>query len=367
MQARLFSYLDTQLTRLGGPNFTQLPINRPHAAGQRHAARRDAPDGGPRGVAPYRPNSLDGGCPFLAGADDGALRRRPAAVAGAKVRAQPASLRRPLLPGPAVLAEHDRGRAASTSSRPTPSSSASATSRRSSERQLAVPRRTSTPTCVRRSPPASACRRRSATVASTWRRSPVPRCRRSDGRARRTGEGRRSSSTRRANPRRSPRSSPRREAARLIPFVVSLTGGVVADATVDRTYGTARSFEFDALVLGGALAPAADATPAWTPGRPPVSPATSMAWTRGSPDRRRDVASLQGAGRHRPGRDQGAGVIGIDLGSAGSSAATRLPRSPTSSWHCSPCTACGTASPHPAGDPKQLTRTCDRHRSRAKP
>ena len=30
MQARLFSYLDTQLTRLGGPNFAQLPINRPH-------------------------------------------------------------------------------------------------------------------------------------------------------------------------------------------------------------------------------------------------------------------------------------------------------------------------------------------------
>ena len=31
MQARLFSYLDTQLSRLGGPNFTQLPINRPHS------------------------------------------------------------------------------------------------------------------------------------------------------------------------------------------------------------------------------------------------------------------------------------------------------------------------------------------------
>ena len=28
MQARLFSYLDTQLTRLGGPNFAQIPINR---------------------------------------------------------------------------------------------------------------------------------------------------------------------------------------------------------------------------------------------------------------------------------------------------------------------------------------------------
>ena len=31
MQARMFSYLDTQLTRLGGPNFSQIPINRPLA------------------------------------------------------------------------------------------------------------------------------------------------------------------------------------------------------------------------------------------------------------------------------------------------------------------------------------------------
>ena len=31
LHARLFSYLDTQLTRLGGPNFDQIPINRPAA------------------------------------------------------------------------------------------------------------------------------------------------------------------------------------------------------------------------------------------------------------------------------------------------------------------------------------------------
>src|SRR4029078_8362641 len=31
LQGRLFSYTDTQLTRLGGPNFAQIPINRPHA------------------------------------------------------------------------------------------------------------------------------------------------------------------------------------------------------------------------------------------------------------------------------------------------------------------------------------------------
>jgi len=29
LQGRNFSYLDTQLTRLGGPNFTQIPINQP--------------------------------------------------------------------------------------------------------------------------------------------------------------------------------------------------------------------------------------------------------------------------------------------------------------------------------------------------
>ena len=46
MQARLFSYLDTQLTRLGGPNFSQIPINRPHRAGQRQLPRRLPSAGG---------------------------------------------------------------------------------------------------------------------------------------------------------------------------------------------------------------------------------------------------------------------------------------------------------------------------------
>src|SRR4029077_15684756 len=31
LQGRLFSYTDTQLTRLGGPNFHEIPINRPVA------------------------------------------------------------------------------------------------------------------------------------------------------------------------------------------------------------------------------------------------------------------------------------------------------------------------------------------------
>ena len=91
MQARLFSYVDTQLTRLGGPNFNQIPINRPHAPVNdmlRDGFHQDAVHAG---VAPYRPNTLDGGCPFHAGAGDGAFVEAAVAVAGEKTRSAPAS------------------------------------------------------------------------------------------------------------------------------------------------------------------------------------------------------------------------------------------------------------------------------------
>ncbi|MBO0841791.1 MAG: catalase, partial [Nocardioides sp.] len=91
MQARLFSYVDTQITRLGGPNYTQIPINTPHApvndmlrdGFHQHAVHS--------GVAPYHPNSLDGGCPFLSGEGD-AFVDAPVEIASApKTRAQAAS------------------------------------------------------------------------------------------------------------------------------------------------------------------------------------------------------------------------------------------------------------------------------------
>ncbi|MBC7272710.1 MAG: catalase, partial [Streptomyces sp.] len=92
LAGRLFSYLDTQITRLGGPNFPQLPINRPHAPVndmQRDGMHQTAVH---RGVAPYRPNSLDGGCPFTAGADTGAFVEVPVRVPeGRKVREAPES------------------------------------------------------------------------------------------------------------------------------------------------------------------------------------------------------------------------------------------------------------------------------------
>lgn len=59
LQGRLFSYTDTQLSRLGGPNFHQLPINRPRCP--MHNFQRDAlmQMEVPQGRVNYEPNSLD--------------------------------------------------------------------------------------------------------------------------------------------------------------------------------------------------------------------------------------------------------------------------------------------------------------------
>ncbi len=59
LQGRNFSYLDTQLKRLGGPNFTHLPVNAPkcpfaHFQQDGHMAMRN-----PRGRINYEPNSFD--------------------------------------------------------------------------------------------------------------------------------------------------------------------------------------------------------------------------------------------------------------------------------------------------------------------
>ncbi|PUA28792.1 MAG: catalase HPII [Cellvibrio sp. 79] len=68
LQGRIHSYVDTQLTRLGGPNFHEIPINAPIAQvhnNQRDGLHRQAIH---RGRVNYEPNSLGGGCPFQAGA-----------------------------------------------------------------------------------------------------------------------------------------------------------------------------------------------------------------------------------------------------------------------------------------------------------
>ncbi len=67
LQGRLFSYTDTQLLRLGGPNFHEIPINRPVVPvhnNQRDGHMRQQIN---KGRTSYHPNSLGGGCPFQAG------------------------------------------------------------------------------------------------------------------------------------------------------------------------------------------------------------------------------------------------------------------------------------------------------------
>ncbi|HWA64757.1 MAG TPA: catalase [Mycobacteriales bacterium] len=86
MQARLFSYLDTQLIRLGGPNFTQIPVNRPQCPVNdmfRDGYHQTAVH---QGIAPYQPNSIDAGEPRMADEAEGAYIHRPRTVTGSKVR-----------------------------------------------------------------------------------------------------------------------------------------------------------------------------------------------------------------------------------------------------------------------------------------
>jgi catalase len=68
LAGRIHSYVDTQISRLGGPNFHEIPINAPIAQvhnNQRDGMHRQAIN---RGRVAYEPNSLGGGCPFQAGA-----------------------------------------------------------------------------------------------------------------------------------------------------------------------------------------------------------------------------------------------------------------------------------------------------------
>ncbi|WP_282063859.1 catalase [Roseobacter litoralis] len=89
LQGRNFSYLDTQIKRLGGPNFTHIPINAPkcpfhHFQQDGHMAMH-----APKGRANYEPNSWKEGGP-RADPDTG-FRSYPEQVEGAKRKARPES------------------------------------------------------------------------------------------------------------------------------------------------------------------------------------------------------------------------------------------------------------------------------------
>lgn len=258
LQARLFSYIDTQLSRLGGPNYNQLPINRSHAPVNdmlRDGAHQSAVHGG---VAPYRPHSLDGGCPFIAG--EGTFIDFPQALpADEKVRANPASFDdhfsqvtgfyRSMTP-----LEQDHIVASYTFEL------AKCYEQAIKERQLLALASIDAGLCAKVAqglglpvPDASPVPSEDAVTSSalsqiggTW---PVagrqvgvvvgPDSREADVSAVRAAL----------------------DEADVVPLVVGPHGGEVAGASVQRTYATAASIEFDALILVGGAPPAPDSTP----------------------------------------------------------------------------------------------------------
>lgn len=86
LQGRLFSYTDTQLLRLGGPNFHEIPINRPIAPihnNQRGGFMRQQINAG---KGSYSPNKIAGGCPFQAQMAQGGFVSYQEKIDGHKIR-----------------------------------------------------------------------------------------------------------------------------------------------------------------------------------------------------------------------------------------------------------------------------------------
>jgi catalase len=88
LQGRLFSYTDTQLSRLGGPNFHEIPINRSVNTvhnNQRDGLMRQQIN---KDRTSYHPNTLGGGCPFQAKATEGGFTSFNERIDAKKVRAR---------------------------------------------------------------------------------------------------------------------------------------------------------------------------------------------------------------------------------------------------------------------------------------
>ena len=88
MQGRLFSYTDTQLIRLGGPNFQEIPINRPIVPvhnNQRDGFMRQTIN---RGKVSYNPNTIENNEPFQVKEADGGFVNYNERIDAKKVRAR---------------------------------------------------------------------------------------------------------------------------------------------------------------------------------------------------------------------------------------------------------------------------------------
>lgn len=88
LQGRLFSYRDTQLSRLGTPNFHQIPINKPLVPTYNNQRDGQMQTEIPKGQTAYFPNTLGGGCPHLSKIAEGAFSSYEERIDAKKVRSR---------------------------------------------------------------------------------------------------------------------------------------------------------------------------------------------------------------------------------------------------------------------------------------
>ena len=86
LQGRLFSYTDTQISRLGGPNFNQIPINRP--INEVHNNQRDAMHqmNVHKGQTAYHNNALNNNDPHTTPKEEGGYEHYQEKVEGRKIQ-----------------------------------------------------------------------------------------------------------------------------------------------------------------------------------------------------------------------------------------------------------------------------------------
>ena len=86
LQVRLFSYTDTQISRLGGPNFNQIPINRP--VNEVHNNQRDAMHqmNVNKGQVAYHKNGLNNNEPHTTSKEEGGYEHYQEKVEGRKIQ-----------------------------------------------------------------------------------------------------------------------------------------------------------------------------------------------------------------------------------------------------------------------------------------
>ena len=216
------------------------------------------------GVAPYRPNSLDGGNPFLAGDKDGAYVERPVDHRQRRARCaeSPASFADHFSQARHVLGEHDRGGEGAhrpclhvrawqvlrgdDQAAPAPGAGpdrSGALRAGCAGLGLDIPAPDPDQMAEPRPDPSS----------------PAPRCPRSVGSGRWTDGPSASSSIQRAPWTASTAARRALLAQKVTPLVIAPTGGTLPDGTaIQRSLLTARSVEFDALLVAGAPAPKVD-------------------------------------------------------------------------------------------------------------